>query len=74
MKTWLFALALVVGCGGEGADPSECVDGTDNDYDSLMDCRDPGCASALACADPAQDTAGPRTDGLAAQLPTPPAQ
>lgn len=36
---------------GEGGGPeSTCSDGIDNDMNGLIDCFDPGCANALACA------------------------
>lgn len=71
MRTLLIALVLAAGCGGEGSDPADCVDGTDNDHDSLLDCRDPGCESVQACIKLAHDTATPR-DGVAAQVIPPP--
>ena len=47
----------------EGDEAGECSDGVDNDQDGAVDCSDPGCAAAGACAvDDDDDDAGPDDD------------
>ena len=53
----LLGVPLMAGCLGifdrdfEGSDAFECVDGTDNDMDGLLDCEDDDCDAAEACYD-----------------------
>lgn len=64
--TLLLLLALPTACSSSNVPDesleAECDDGRDNDNDGLIDCRDSGCATTLACS-PMSDagTCGPST-------------
>jgi len=74
MKTFLFVSLLgfstFLACGEEeketrtepeGANPGECTDGADNDFDGDYDCNDSDCAGSPDCIESDEDT-GTDTD------------
>ncbi len=60
------AMVLGLGLPGcayvEGDEDGECSDGVDNDQDGTLDCGDPGCISAAACAGDDDDSASDDDD------------
>ena len=57
-------ITLVGSPEGEGDDPGECSDESDNDLDTLWDCDDPDCVGSPDCAGDDDDSVGDDDDSV----------